>query len=127
MLSARVTFGDGPSNDLIEVFLDGELSGTSTTYENYRDFHVGEDHATAAEANQVSRVIFRTSEPTRNTFPADGSGTNRQGLYVDDIGYQLFDDLAGTGNRSAQVLTGTRGERGPPGPARTTTNNRRAG
>src|SRR3546814_5710224 len=111
MLSARVTFVDGPSNDLCEVFLDGELIGTSTTYENYRDFHVGQDHAAAAEANQVSRVIFRTSESTGNTFPTDGSGGNRQDFYVDDIGYQVFDELDGTGNALDNVLTGNSGDR----------------
>src|SRR3546814_13261862 len=105
MLSARVTFGDGPSNDLIEVFLDGELIGTSTTYENYRDYHVGQDHAAAAEANQVIRVIFLTSESTGNTFPTHGSCGNRQGIYVDDIGYQDFDDRDATGNPLSMIFT----------------------
>ena len=39
-LSARVVFGDGQNDDVIEIFLDGEMIGTSTTFENYRDFHL---------------------------------------------------------------------------------------
>ena len=47
-LEMRLSYVDGPDNDVIDIYLDGNLIGSTTTFENYRDFHLGQDHDTAA-------------------------------------------------------------------------------
>ena len=37
-LEMRLTYVDGPNNDRIDIYLDGALIGSTTTFENYRDF-----------------------------------------------------------------------------------------
>ena len=37
-LEMRLTYLDGPNNDRIDIYLDGALIGSTTTFENYRDF-----------------------------------------------------------------------------------------
>ncbi len=90
-ISLELNFVDGTDNDVINVYLDGVLVGQTTTFENYRDFHLGNDHTANAEANQVNRLLFRVGEPTglAGDFPEDGAGGNRQGFYIDDLGYQI--------------------------------------
>ena len=106
----RLTYNDGPNNDVITVYLDGELIGTTTTFENYRDAVApgpGSTHADNAEANQTSRVFFR---PGANGSPNDGPGGQNQGFYFDDLTTSIYNNTAGTGNDGANVITGNSGD-----------------
>lgn len=106
-LTMAVTFLDGPDNDIIDFYLDGAYIGTSTTFENYR-VGLGQDHDTAAEANQVNRLFFRGSAAGA---PTDGAGDLNQGFLFDDIAASVFDAAGpeGTGNALANVITGNSG------------------
>lgn len=111
-ISLELNFVDGQDNDVINVFLDGVLVGQTTTFENYRDFHLGQDHGDAAEANQVNRLLFRVGEPggLAGDFAQDGPGGNRQGFYIDDVGYEITKPgdapEEGTGNALANRIVG---------------------
>src|SRR5262249_54022558 len=37
-LDMQVQYKDGPNNDVINIYLDGQFIGTTTTFENYRDY-----------------------------------------------------------------------------------------
>ena len=105
-LTMELTFVDGQDNDVIKLYLDGVFIGTTTTFENYRDFHLGQDHVTAAEANQVSRLLFRGSA---GGAPTDGAGGQNQGFTFDNITYATFNSTGGasaTGNELANVIVG---------------------
>ena len=80
---------DGSNNDIVEFYVDGNLVGTGSTFENFAEFHLGQPHASAI--NSVNNVLFRAGDPAGNPFPADGPGGNRQGFYVDDLGMSAFD------------------------------------
>ena len=48
-LEMRLTYVDGSGNDQIDIYLDGALIGSTTTFENYHDFAISsQDHDTAA-------------------------------------------------------------------------------
>jgi Ca2+-binding RTX toxin-like protein len=105
-IELRLTYLDGPDNDLIEVYLDGKLIGTTTTFENYRDAIVN-DHAANAEANQTSRFLFRAGGAGQ---PLDGPGGQNQGFYFDDVSYVVYNEGQSlTGNALSNVLTGNSG------------------
>ncbi len=50
----RLTYVDGQDNDVIQIYLDGEIIGTTTTFENYRDVLGLQNHAESTEDNQTS-------------------------------------------------------------------------
>jgi Ca2+-binding RTX toxin-like protein len=81
-LEMRLTYVDGPDNDRIDIYLDGNLIGSSTTFENFRDFHLGQVHDTAAGANLTDRVLFRTGDAGQ---PHDGPGGQNQGFNIDNL------------------------------------------
>ena len=53
-LEMRLEYLDGPDNDVIQIYLDGKLIGSSTTFENFRDLaapvFTGATHLDNAEA-----------------------------------------------------------------------------
>ncbi len=106
-IELRLTYVDGPNNDVIQVYLDGVLIGTTTTFENYRDA-LGGEHANNAEANQTDRVFFRNS--AGGAAPQDGPGGQNQGFYFDDITYGVYNNASATGNELNNVLTGNSGD-----------------
>ncbi|GAB2174763.1 VCBS domain-containing protein [Dongia sp. agr-C8] len=102
-----LTANDGASNDVVEIYLDGNLVGTSTSFENYRDFHVAtEDHDTNAADNLIDRLIFRVGEASGNSFPQDGAGGSRAGFLIDNIHTAAGAALNGEGNDGANEITG---------------------
>jgi RTX calcium-binding nonapeptide repeat (4 copies) len=105
-IELRLTYFDGANNDAIDVYLDGELIGTTTTFENYRDA-LGGTHFANAEANQTSRVFFR---PSGNGAPHDGTGGQNQGFYFDNLTTSVYNNLSATGNDAANVITGNSGD-----------------
>ena len=80
---------DGSNNDIVEYYVDGTLVGTGSTFENFREFHLAQSHASAVSS--VNNVLFRTGEPAGVPFPADGPGGQRQGFYLDDLALSAYD------------------------------------
>ncbi len=107
-IELRLTYVDGANNDVIKVYLDGELIGSTTTFENYRDWFAGTTHADNAEANQTNRVFFRNS--AGGAAPQDGPGGQNQGFYFDDITYGVYNNASATGNELNNVITGNSGD-----------------
>lgn len=104
-IELRLTYADGASNDVIQVYLDGNLIGTTTTFENYRD-SIGGSHEVNAEANQTSRFIFRGGDGGQ---PIDGPGGQNQGFFFDDLTNTIAHNASGTGNALDNVITGNSG------------------
>ena len=105
-LEMRLTYVDGSGNDQIGIYLDGALIGTTTTFENYHDFHLEQDHDAAASANLTSRVLFRTG----GNPPNDGAGGLNQGFNIDNLTTAVYNNTSGTGNEDANVITGNSGD-----------------
>jgi hypothetical protein len=104
-IELRLTYVDGPDNDVIQVYLDHQLIGATTTFENYRDA-LGGLHAANAEANQTNRIFF---QPSANGAPTDGPGGANEGFLFDDLTTSVYNDADGTGNELANVITGNSG------------------
>jgi Ca2+-binding RTX toxin-like protein len=105
-IELRLTYVDGQDNDLVEVYLDGVLLGTTTTFENYRDA-LGGTHEANAEANQTSRFLFRAGAGGQDQ---DGPGGQNQGFYFDNVSYVVYNEGQSlTGNALNNVLTGNSG------------------
>ncbi|NWG23430.1 MAG: hypothetical protein HXY30_03260, partial [Pseudorhodoplanes sp.] len=104
-----LNFVDGSNNDVISIYVDGEKVGETTTFENYREFHLGQDHATAQQNNQGATVFFRNNAAGA---PQDGASGQNQGFLIDDISYSSFDAAgpSGTGNELANLITGNSGD-----------------
>jgi T1SS-143 domain-containing protein len=104
-IELRLSYIDGPDNDLIQVYLDGQHIGTTTTFENYRDA-LGGLHVDNAEANQTNRIFF---QPSANGAPVDGPGGLNEGFLFDDLTTSVYNDADGFGNELANVITGNSG------------------
>jgi Ca2+-binding RTX toxin-like protein len=102
-LEMRLTYVDGPNNDRIEVYLDGNYIGTTTTFENYHD-SLGGTHITNAIANETDRVFFRSGA---HGAPQDGPGGSLdQGFYIDNLTNSLYEAPSATGNNLDNIITG---------------------
>ena len=110
-LEMRLTYVDGPDNDRIDIYLDGNLIGSTTTFENYRDFSPdlapNQDHDTNAAANLTDRVLFRTGDAGQ---PHDGPGGLNQGFNIDNLTTSVYNNTDGTGNDGDNVITGNSGD-----------------
>jgi len=101
-LSMVATYNGGQDSDVVHVFLDGQLIGSTTTFENYRDA-IGGTHAANAEANQTSRLFFRGS----GAVVQDGPGGQNQGFFFDNISNIVSQSGQSlVGNEFAQTLVG---------------------
>ena len=108
-IEMRLDYVDGQNNDVIGVYLDGQLIGETTTFENYHDgLNGAANHIANAVANETDRVIFRESN---NGQPEDGAGTgNNQGFYIDNLTTSVYNNTSGTGNTLDNVITGNSGD-----------------
>ncbi len=102
-LTMQLAYVNGPNNDVINIYLDGQFIGTTTTFENYRDA-LGGTHDANAAANLTDRIFFR---PSANGAP-QGAGVN-QGFYFDNITNSVYNNSNGTGNSLDNVITGNDG------------------
>ena len=109
-LEMRLTYVDG-GNDRIDIYLDGNRIGSTTTFENYRDFSPdlapNQDHDTNAAANLTDRVLFRTGDAGQ---PHDGLGGQNQGFNIDNLTTSVYNNTDGTGNDGDNVITGNSGD-----------------
>ena len=109
-IEMRLDYVDGQNNDVIGVYLDGQLIGETTTFENYHDgLNGAANHIANAIANETDRVIFRESN---NGQPEDGAsfGRQQQGFYIDNLTTSVYNNTSGTGNTLDNVITGNSGD-----------------
>jgi Big-like domain-containing protein/VCBS repeat protein/copper-binding protein NosD/peptidase M10/serralysin-like protein/hemolysin type calcium-binding protein len=106
-IEMRVTYVDGPDNDVIDIYLDGSHIGTTTTFENFRDAS-NPDHAANAEINQTNRLFFRSG--AGGAAAQDGPGGQNQGFLFDDITNAVYNNTNGTGNALANIINGNTGD-----------------
>ncbi len=102
-ITLKVTYETGANNDLIEVYVDGEFVGSTTTFENFYDFGADLDPVVSRDIGQSNRLFFRGSNAGQ---PVDGPGGLNQGFYFDNLSGE---DVFGTGNALDNVITGNRG------------------
>jgi hypothetical protein len=89
-LQLRLTYINGPNNDLINIYLDGNLVGTTTTFENYHD-SLGGTHLSNAETYQTNRVIFRAGANSGVV----NDPTHNQGFYFDNLTSAVYHSTDG--------------------------------
>lgn len=73
-----IDFVDGPSNDIVKIYLDGNLVHTGTTWENYFRFDNESNPSLADESRTVDSLLFRAGG---TAAPA----TQGLGFLIDDI------------------------------------------
>lgn len=73
-----IDFVDGPSNDIVKIYIDGNLVHTGTTWENYFRFDNESNPTLADESRTVDSLLFRAGG---TAAPA----TNGLGYLIDDI------------------------------------------
>ena len=107
-LEMRLAYVDGQNNDRIDVYLDGQYIGQTTTFENYHDSLAGTHNANAA-ANFTDRVFFRGGA---NGSPQDAPGGHlvNEGFYFDNLTTSVYNNTSGTGNGLANNIIGNSGD-----------------
>jgi Ca2+-binding RTX toxin-like protein len=106
-LEMRLAYVDGANNDRIDIYLDGQYIGQTTTFENYHD-SLNANHNANAAANFTDRVFFRGGA---NGSPQDGpGGALDAGFYFDNLTTSVYNNTSGTGNGLANVITGNSGD-----------------
>lgn len=107
-IEMRLDYVDGPDNDVIDIYLDGKLIGTTTTFENYHDALNPGQHIANAQANLTDRVFFR---PSANGAPQDGAGGSvDQGFLIDNLTTAVYNNTSGAGNDADNVIVGNDGD-----------------
>ena len=81
-IDMRLTYVDGPNNDRIDIYLDGALIGSTTTFENYRDFSADLTPNPSQRQPDRPRILFRTGDAGQ---PHDGPGGLNQGFNIDNV------------------------------------------
>jgi Ca2+-binding RTX toxin-like protein len=107
-LEMRLDYTDGVNNDRIDIYLDGQYIGQTTTFENYHD-GIGGAHDANAAANFTDRVFFRGGA---NGAPQDTVGQHNvnEGFYFDNLTTSVYNNTSGAGNGLANIITGNSGD-----------------
>jgi len=58
-----IDFVDGPSNDVVDIYIDGVLVHTGTTWENYFRYDPESNPSLVDESRTVDSLLFRTGGP----------------------------------------------------------------
>jgi len=76
---------DGGSNDVFQIFLDDQLAGTYSTWEDYHTWPLGGNSVTEA----VNRLMFRVSVAPSAIDPSFVDA-NAQGFVFDSLCYRVY-------------------------------------
>jgi hypothetical protein len=76
---------DGGSNDVFQVFLNDQLAGTYSTWEDYHTWSLGGNAVTEA----ANRLMFRVSVPP-SAIDASFADTDAQGFVFDNLCYRVY-------------------------------------
>ena len=91
--NVRITmdFIDGPSNDVVRVFVDGHLKHTGTSWENYYFYDTNGKANFGGAPPVVNRMMFRTGSDLHRGIPGDAAPATRgHGFAFDNIRQATF-------------------------------------
>ena len=101
-IGIEIIFNDGPNDDVVNYFLDGELIHTGPSWEQ---FYTNFQDALHPSGVPVQSLIFRVSGAAEGSVEDDG-------FFIDNLSYEIGSsaaDLNGTGNALDNELTGNSG------------------
>lgn len=76
---------NGDSNDIFKIFLDDQLVGTYSSWEDYHTWTLGGNSVTEA----VKRLLFRASGTASGVDPSFNDA-NARGFYFDNMCYRVY-------------------------------------
>jgi hypothetical protein len=94
-------FVDGPSNDVVQIYIDGELVHTGTTWENYYRFDPESNPSLVSNSRTVDSLLFRESG-------AAHAGNAGNGYLIDNV----MLSTSATPSVPPQVVLGSQGGAG---------------
>lgn len=84
-------FYDGPSNDVVRVFVDGELKHTGTSWENYYFYDPDGQSNFGGAPPVVNRMMFRTGSDLHRGIPGVAApATLGHGFVIDNLWQATF-------------------------------------
>ena len=90
-IKISMDFVDGPSNDIVRVFVDGELKHTGTSWENYYFYDANGKLNFGGAPPIVNRMMFRTGSDVHRGIPGDAApATRSHGFVFDNIRQATF-------------------------------------
>ena len=90
-IKISMDFVDGPGNDIVRVFVDGELKHTGTSWENYYFYDVNGKANFSGAPPIVNRMMFRTGSDLHRGIPGDSAPATRgHGFVFDNLRQATF-------------------------------------
>ena len=102
-IGIEIIFNDGPNDDVVNYFLDGELIHTGPSWEQFYTNFQDAQHPLGVP---VQSLLFRVSGTAEGSVDDDG-------FFIDNLSYEIGSsaaDLNGTGNALDNQLTGNSGD-----------------
>ena len=87
----NMDFIDGPGNDIVRVFVDGDLKHTGTSWENYYFYDANGKSNFGGAPPVVNRMMFRTGSDLLGGIPGNAAPATRDhGFVFDNIRQATF-------------------------------------
>jgi hypothetical protein len=91
LILLTMDFLDGPGNDVVRVYVDGELRHTGTSWENYYFYDPNGKSNFGGAPPVVNRMMFRTGSDVHRGIPGDPAlGTMGHGFVIDNLWQTTF-------------------------------------
>lgn len=91
LILLTMDFYDGPSNDVVRVYVDGELKHTGTSWENYYFYDPNGKSNFGGAPPIVNRIMFRTGSDVHRGIPGDPApATLGHGFVIDNVWQTTF-------------------------------------
>jgi hypothetical protein len=90
-IKISMDFVDGPGNDIVRVFVDGDLKHTGTSWENYYFYDANGKLNFGGAPPVVNRMMFRTGSDLHRGIPGDAAPATRgHGFVFDNLRQSTF-------------------------------------
>lgn len=90
-IKITMDFVDGPGNDVVRVFVDGDLRHTGTSWENYYFYDPNGKSNFGGAPPVVNRLMFRTGSDLHRGIPGDPAPATRgHGFVFDNLRQATF-------------------------------------
>ncbi len=90
-IKISMDFVDGPGNDVVLVFVDGDLKHTGTSWENYYFYDANGKLNFGGAPPAVNRMMFRTGSDLHRGIPGDAAPATRgHGFVFDNLRQATF-------------------------------------
>lgn len=91
VIRLSMDYVDGPSNDIVRVYVDGVLRHTGTSWETYYNYDANGRSNFGGATPAVNRVMFRTGSDMHRGVPGDpASETLGRGFLIDGVSVAAF-------------------------------------